>query len=166
MRFKIDGIDATTGRKRTTELDAPGRGRGAVAGFTRRWTMSALGDRLERILEKLKNVRDKAAALGDSTEPSDEDKEEVDAWLVDAEADLAVIHDENQSPSLDPTSAGEVMEVTIPASRLQTCADALELAQEAEAEAKKASPDYDYIGDRTRTLEATYTAAIRAKFEL
>ena len=61
---------------------------------------------------------------------------------------------------------GEVMEVSIPASRLQTCADALELAQEAEAESKKASPNYDYIGDRTRTLEATYTDAIRAKFEI
>ena len=128
--------------------------------------MTALGDALRKIRESLGKTRDRAQTLGDSTEPSDQDKEEVDIWLVDAEADLAVIHDENQSPSLDPTSAGEVMEVTIPASRLQTCADALELAQEAEAEAKKASPDYDYIGDRTRTLEATYTAAIRAKFEL
>ena len=92
--------------------------------------------------------------------------QDVAGWLDSADADLAVIHDENQSPSLDPTSAGEVMEISIPASRLQTCADAQELAREAEGEAKKDSPDYDYIGDRTRTLEATYTAAIRVKFEV
>ena len=128
--------------------------------------MTALGDALRKIRESLGKTRDRAQTLGDSTEPSDQDKEEVDIWLVDAEADLAVIHDENQSPSLNPASAGEVLEISIPASRLQTCADALELAEEAEGEAKKASPNYDYIGDRTRTLEEEYIPAIRVKFEI
>ena len=68
--------------------------------------------------------------------------------------------------AISPVNEGEVMEISIPASRLQTCADALDLAQEAEGEAKKASPDYDYIGDRTRTLEEEYIPAIRVKFEI
>jgi hypothetical protein len=126
--------------------------------------MSALGDALRRILEKAKKVRNKAKDIGDGGTPSEADKELVDGWLNDMEADLALIHDPNESPSLDPTDAGSVQPATIPTGRLETCEDALDLAEEADTEIGADPPDYDYIGDRTRTLESEYPGPIRSKF--
>jgi hypothetical protein len=126
--------------------------------------MADLGEKLRAIRDKLKAIADIAENVGDGNPPSQTQLNDVIASLDGAEDDLAIIHDSQQSPSLDPPGAGENQNPAIGASRLETCNDAQGLATEAEAEAGKFDPDYDYIGDRTRTLEGTYLGAIRQKF--
>ena len=126
--------------------------------------MADLGEKLRAIRERFKRVLDIAKDVGDGNPPSQAQLDDVTADLDGAESDLAIIHDPQQSPSLDPSDAGEEQDPTIGSSRLQTCEDAANLATEAEAEGGKFDPDYDYIGDRTRTLEGTYLGAIREKF--
>jgi hypothetical protein len=119
---------------------------------------------IQRIRDALADAADVANSVGDGNEPSQTDKDNVSSWMDDAESELETIHDPSQSPSLSPPGAGSAQSPTIPGSRSQTCEDARDLAEEAETEAGKASPDCDYIGDRTRTLEASYLSAIRDKF--
>jgi hypothetical protein len=123
---------------------------------------------LQKALRNLKgnltDTTDVAKAVGDGNEPSQTDRDAVSAYLDDVQSELETIHDPGQSPSLVPPSAGSAQHPTIPDSRLQTCQDAETLAAEAESEAGEASPDYTCIGDRTRTLEASYLDAIRDRF--
>jgi hypothetical protein len=128
--------------------------------------LTPLQKAIKRVKGRFGEVSDRAKTLGDGNTPSQGDKDDVSGWLDEAESELATIHDPGQSPSLSPTSAGSEQTPTIPDSRCQTCEDAADLAAEAETEAGQASPDYDYIGDRTRTLEGSYLDAIRDKFEI
>ena len=126
--------------------------------------LTPLQKALKRIKGVLGDTEDMAKTVGDGNQPSQTDKDDVSGWMDEAEGELETIHDPAQSPSLSPASAGSAQNPTIPDSRLQTCEDAHSLAQEAESEAGEASPDHDYIGDRTRTLEGSYLGAIREKF--
>jgi len=126
--------------------------------------MADLGEKLRAIRDRFKGVFDIAENVGDGNPPSQAQLDDVAAHLDSAESDLAIIHDSQQPPSLDPPGAGEGQNPTIGTSRLETCNDAQGLATEAEAEAGKFDPDADYIGDRTRTLAGTYLGAIREKF--
>jgi len=128
--------------------------------------MTPLEKALERLEDDFREARQRAAALGDGNQPSQSDKDDVSGWMDDAESELTIIHDPSQTPSLVPPSAGSGQNPTISDSRLQTCHDATVLATEALTEAGESSPDYDYIGDRTRTLEDSYLDAIRDKFEI
>ena len=126
--------------------------------------MSDLAEKLREIRDRFKGVSDIAENVGDGNPPSQAQLDDVTAHLDSAERDLAIIHNSQQSPSLDPPGAGENQNPAIGTSRLETCEDALSLATEAEAESGKFDPDHDYIGDRTRTLEGTYLGSIREKF--
>jgi hypothetical protein len=126
--------------------------------------LTPLEKALRNLRGNLSDTADIAEAVGDGNEPSQTEKDAVSGWMDEAESELQTIHDPGQSPSLSPPSAGSAQNPEIPASRIQTCEDAHDLAEEAESEASEASPDYDYIGDRTRTLEASYLGAIRDKF--
>jgi len=126
--------------------------------------MADLAEKLREIRDRFKGVSDIAENVGDGNPPSQAQLDDVTASLGSAEGDLAIIHNSQQSPSLDPPDAGEDQNPTIGTSRLETCNDAQSLATEAETEAGKFDPDCDYIGDRTRTLEGTYLGAIRVKF--
>lgn len=125
---------------------------------------------LEKALKRLEDdfleARERAKALGDGNQPSETDKTDVGGWMDEAETDLTTIHNPSLSPSLSPPSAGSAQSPTIPTSRYQTCADAADLASEMWSAATQASPDYDYIGDRSRTLQGSYLEAIRDKFEI
>jgi hypothetical protein len=126
--------------------------------------MADLGEKLRAIRDRFKGVFDIAENVGDGNPPSQAQLDDVTAYLNSTESDLAIIHDAEQSPSLDPPGAGEDQNPSIGTSRLATCNQAQSLATEAEAESGKFDPDFDYIGDRTRTLEGTYLGAIRQKF--
>ena len=128
---------------------------------------TTLGEYLKQVRDLLKAVRETAEAVGDANTPTQEQQDAVEADLDAVEADLARIHDPNVSPSLDPPGAGEVQSPTIPSSRLQTAQDAVTIAEDAyDEESARSNPDYDYIGDRTRTVADVYVPEIRSDFGL
>ena len=128
--------------------------------------MSGLTEILETIREKLGQTRERADLVGDEADPTQQDKTDVDGWLSTAGTLLAQIHDEGTEPSLDPVDAGSAQSVTIPSSRLQTCTDAYNMIDAGYVESKKTDPNNGFIGDRTRTIQATYLSAIRQEFKI
>ncbi|MCP3980343.1 MAG: hypothetical protein GY716_13655 [bacterium] len=128
---------------------------------------TVLGERLKRIRDKAKKIRDISNAVGDGNEASSQQKADVEEALEAMGDDLTDLHDPNAEPSLDPPSAGTPQNPAIPSSRLQTCEDALQSAEEAyTVQTTGSTPNYDYIGDRTRTLEASFVPAVREDFGL
>ena len=99
---------------------------------------------LEGLLE---NIKDAIEAAEDIVEEQsgplvDPDKSNVATKLTDAETDISTILDPNESPSLDPTDAGDEISVTL--TTLPEYADKTEeWAQEAHIEAGNISPDHD-----------------------
>ena len=109
--------------------------------------MSLLSEALKRIEEKLKKA--KQAVVGQS--PSD--KSAAAGFLDEAEDEIDVILDPNQSPSLNPTDAGSILP-QIQHGNFGTCIDyQINLAEEAVEEAE-GDNDQDYIGGRIKTIKS------------
>ena len=109
--------------------------------------MSLLSEALKRIEEKLKKA--KQAVVGQS--PSD--KSAAAGFLDEAEDEIDVILDPNQSPSLNPTDAGSILP-QIQHGNFGTCIDyQINLAEEAVEEAE-GDTDQDYIGGRIKTIKS------------
>ena len=129
--------------------------------------MATLSEILKKIRDKAKEVKERGQILGDSTTPSQADKDYVDERLEDITSDVDVILG-STSPSLPAgTSTTATNPAPFPSSRIQVCQDCEDLAQAAYTTETGGLPvDHDLIGENVSTIKTYYVPEIRDRFEI
>ena len=128
--------------------------------------MTLLSDTLKKVRDKLKEIKEKAVAVGDGNTPSPADQDYVETRINDIAGDINTVTDGSVAPSLTPANAGTTQSPSLPSSRVQLCQDAHSLGSAAWAETATIPIDYDLIGDNIKTINAVYIPEIETRFGL